>query len=291
MRPVWLTGILITGNVSVAIAPVIAWCYFKPDASSRDRLAMVISSLVLLFWVVLSGTRGYILNYGFFLIPILLHFCIGKKPRSQFEIFVFVGALAIVVALEVFMVEHERIVSALTELLFRSDTPRAGDSLALGVRGQENSLMRDFMFTTSAQVRAFGIGLGGTFADYSEFALAAWANGIPNYINASGASFHNYYSVIWSLQGAFGLVVTLMTFAWVLYGTARSAARNAWLRACLVLYAAGFFIALMFRWSTSCGITEMLVFAAVLNLAREKKDPETSRSTIAANDLKRATGK
>ena len=114
----------------------------------------------------------------------------------------------------------------------------------------------------------FGIGIGGTPGNYEEylnhlydqFLLGMWDRGY--YLHASGAIFHNLYSCVLCLMGVIGIAMLLYFVISIFNITKNIGAKQS--RRLLQLYLLGFILMNYYRWSTTCGIAEMIFYSSVL---------------------------
>ena len=60
----------ITGNIAVAVLPVSVYLYFKNKGNHRTETQIIFIELGFLFWIIMSGTRGYTLLFFLVMIPI-----------------------------------------------------------------------------------------------------------------------------------------------------------------------------------------------------------------------------
>lgn len=262
----------ITGNIAVFVMPLVGWLYYRGGLSSGARLGLLSLSTVLLFWVILSGTRGYILLFGgcyaILVVDALLDKS-GGKNWGKAGLFVLFAMLATVVFL--CGVYQERAVLAVEEIL--------GTNVSLGVRGQENQVEALFFAGAPLVTKILGIGTGGAWADYPSYVAAVqevfgdepWA--LSSYGGKVGTAFHNYYADTLGLEGVLGialLVGVVVSMLHVVWSTTQAGEGGRRRRLCIFLtaYVALFFLMLYYRWSADCGVGELIMLAYVFNLCR-----------------------
>lgn len=249
------------GNFSIAMAPVIFYSYFHHHEKMRK---IVLLSTIPAVWVLLSGTRGYILLYFLSLSPMYwdYFFSIKQKTRKKM-IFVLVFIFLCIFLLFYFIFLDPTFLEQISIMLRLN----AGT----GIRSIENRIAFDFFCKTNIFYKVFGIGYGGVPAEVPGYIEAVSDNATShyvydNYVNRIGVSYHNLFSNYLLLQGLIGCIQIILIFFWGIR-------KLKWIHAfihtekiCMYLYWIGFFIMNCFRWSCDCGISEMIIFAIILGL-------------------------
>lgn len=258
----------ITGNIGIAILPILGYLYFKNSTTFRDRLLLIGCLLFFFFWIVFSGTRGYILIYGACILPIVINFFFLQGGNRKTSSFAIVALMLILIVALIALVVFENDLTRLIESVFRSG--------AIGVRGFENTVVMQFFLSENLFEKFLGIGLGGTWSEHGSFfnILIQNAQGsylLSEYAGATGTSFHNFYANILGLQGIAGIALIVGVYIKMIGATttacsAGSARRG--FKAFLIMYIIGYAAMLYFRWSADCGLCEMAMLAYVINLAR-----------------------
>lgn len=242
------------GNFSIAILPLIIWAYFHDEDSQKK---IIKASFILMFWIALSGTRGYILIWLMSMLPIYMDFF---KNISFAKRGLFISITAIIVISYLGLCDGG-IFDFLYKLL------RLGGGT--GIRGSENSVAIETFLRTTLPHQLLGMGLGGTAAEVPGYAEAVskymnttWSYNL--YISRVGASFHNLYGNILLMQGLTGCVLIVGIFIWGWSKVAKSKVSCNRERICLYLFWVGFFLMNYFRWSCDCGVSEMAMLGIVL---------------------------
>ena len=260
------------GNIGIVILPFLIYAFFREP----DRRGSIITCyIILLFWAVLSGTRGYVLVFVLSgLYPAIEFIKEGKSSRSRFFnriviVTVFFAAIVIVMSTGA----YEKLLNIL----------RVNEGT--GVRDYENQLLIDFFSSTDFLHKVFGIGYGGAPASiqgYSEAFLRVmykWGGwGRSHYLYRNGSIFHNYYANIILVSGICGILLTIGMFFLGLKRIRKDTQSHIGMRKSLVLYWVSFFIMLYFRWSCSCGIGEMIILSEVLLMYRFDETNALSQS-------------
>lgn len=268
----------ITGNIAIAILPYIGYLFYTCEKGSRNQTVLIACLMVLGFWVVLSGTRGYMLVFIVCLAFLAIGFFAGKtRSRRTGEGILLVSLLCLIAAIVAFAVYQDAILEKISSAL------RLHDSL--GVREHENNIALSFFNNSDAFVRAFGIGIGGSWSDYPAYDNAVFnefgGTGYQGrYMGRMGTNFHNFYANILGMQGLIGLALSAGVFIWIGMIVFKKCARVKGLRVFLIVYLICFAAMLYYRWSADCGIGEMIMLAYVLNLvdakAHRREESKTS---------------
>lgn len=248
------------GNLSVVILPVIIYCYFH--LTEFRGMTIVIWS-ALFFWVLMSGTRGYVILFALPFVPVFMHYLVGNwqsKEESAKKLLILFSILMMLLLF--LLVTGDWLDDHLRHFL------RLGEGV--GRRGKENAIALDTFQNTSMRYQIFGMGFGGTPRDVPGYEMAVyrvWGHswGVQRYLGLKGVSFHSLYSNTLLIHGIIGCAMLLLVFLWGF-----RIIRSCWCaypqeRICLYLYWLTFFFINNYRWSCDCGIAEMIVLAAVVN--------------------------
>lgn len=250
------------GNFSVVILPLIVWAYFH---DIENRKFIIKSSFILMFWIALSGTRGYILIWILSMSPIFIDYfkniSFAKKGLAI--------SIISIVAVGYLGLSEGGLFDFLYKLL------RLGGGT--GIRSYENGVAMETFSNTTILHQLFGMGLGGTAIEVPGYADAvikymrtSWSYNL--YISRVGASFHSLYSNIILMQGIIGCTLIGGVFIWgwnKIAGGYVSCNRE---RLCLYLFWIGFFLMNYFRWSCDCGVSEMAMLGIVLTKLRRENE-------------------
>lgn len=266
----------ITGNLAIAILPISAYLFFSDDTSYAIKRKILMVNLMFLVWIVLSGTRGYLLIYLLTMPVFVLDYL--KFKTNNFK--------SLIKGIMLFIFSFAMITLALLVLV--PDIVDKVDSIlrlsaSVGIRTYENALSVQFFQNTSIFVQIFGIGLGGNAGDYPEYLIALnkqlvlgmWHS--SKYMYDSGVLFHNFYANILITLGIFGIIAITIISIYIFIIVKQSCYNNNSLRYVLSLYLIGFLMMNYYRWSADCGIGEMIILALVLkkiNQDKGKKEEE-----------------
>jgi hypothetical protein len=258
----------ITGNISIAVLPIIAYLYTNNSQLKKSNNVLIAISLILFIWTILSGTRGYILLFLLCMCPIYydyaMSFYTDKKNKLAYKLMLIIIIISIIL---------------LTALIIPGIYEKIGSLLRLqdsiGIRIYENLAELEFYKNSSINIILFGIGIGGQAGTYPEFIVAIskqFGQGMWNqshYLYDSGALFHNLYANILMMQGILGIIILvyILLRIWNMIGIYCN--RNVILVSSLRLYWIGFLMMNYYRWSASCGIGEMIILAIILKINRE----------------------
>lgn len=260
------------GNLSIVMIPIVFYSYFRYKNIQGKILVL---SLISAVWILLSGTRGYLLLYIMSMAPVFLDYFFSLKRSTKSRLIVrVVVVFAIAIAGIYILLDSSVYLQRIVQML-RLDA-------GTGSRSNENKIATDFFLNTNLIYRLFGIGYGGIPADAPGFVEAVSSNvtgawSYANYVGKVGVSFHNLFSNFLLLQGLVGCIEIIIIFCWgwVKLKTTKTTCRNE--KRCIYLYWIGFFLMNCFRWSCDCGISEMIIFASVLGLMRQSKRFEKYR--------------
>lgn len=254
------------GNLSIVMIPIVFFTYFRNEKQKGKILALSIFSVI---WIILSGTRGYLLLYAISMAPVFLDYFFSLSYKSRNRVIMGTIFLLSCIVLGVILLQNN---SNWGQKIIRILRLEAGT----GSRKSENRIALQFFFNTSIRYKLFGVGYGGIPADAPYYLEAVSSNvstswSYSNYARRVGVSFHNLFSNFLLLQGLVGIIEIVLIFLWGLskIRSTKTTCQNE--RRCIYLYWIGFFIMNCFRWSCDCGISEMIVFAIVLGLLRRQQ--------------------
>lgn len=266
----------ITGNIAIIALPLIVSLFYgeiqeEGNNEKNNQTKYIRYILVLFFWTVLSGTRGYVLIYGLTLIPLFYSFFfeaqgLNKRAKSNRVIlFAFVSTFIIWIVLF-----SPTLVDRAMRLL------RIGAGVSTGIRKYENAAVLGFWKDASIGIKIFGIGIGGKPGAYPEFlhqlqnqfALGMWDR--AHYLNDSGAIFHNLYACILCSRGLLGIVVVFFCYVEMWNRISVCTTQSKGLRLTLHWYMVGFAVMNYYRWSATCGICELVALSCVLVLDKKR---------------------
>ena len=262
----------IGGNISVATFPLLVVLYFE----TRYKLCCILFSAVSIFLIVLSGTRGYMLCYFLGVFPLYYDYFLSKNGTGKKGRVLLILFLLLTVPLL---------------LIFRrssNDAKYLRVDQGIGSRTQENMIATEYFSNASISQKLFGVGFGCTLSEIPEYNNAAWNKldtitdwSYNKYITGKGSPFHNFYANVLLTQGVMGFVVCFIIFFSVLFYIYKLNICNSNEKLCFILYWISFWIMNFFRWTTDCGIVEMLIFGIVLHIIHASTDVEQSNSSIA----------
>ena len=147
----------ITGNIAVAVLPVSVYLYFKNKGNHRTETQIIFIELGFLFWIIMSGTRGYTLLYAITMLFVFYDYVFNNRKsgknaiQNRFAILAFVCWLFLLLVI---------IVPGFADRI--SSILRIEDST--GIRSYENAAEWNFFWNAPWEVRLFGIGLGAKSA-------------------------------------------------------------------------------------------------------------------------------
>ena len=252
----------ITGNISTFALPISVYFYFKNRANPKNTRFLLISNLYMLIWIVLSGTRGYTMEFAATMFLVFYDYFtnreVGKATQRNRIIAIFGIVAAVFVALVVIPGVFERL-----SLILRLKS-------SAGIRTYENAAVQDYLKTAPLHEVIFGIGLGGKAADhfamrdalYKQFSLGMWSQ--RYYLSESGTLFHNLYANITLCLGLLGIAITIAIGMQIWKRITSSCGEHTRIRKIMHLFLLSFFLMNYYRWSTECGIGQMIVFALIL---------------------------
>lgn len=255
----------ITGNIAVAVLPVSVYLYFKNKGNHRIETRIIFIELGFLFWIIMSGTRGYTLLFFLVMIPIFYDYFIRNRrsgrnaAHTRFMILAFVCwmFLLLVILIPSF---SGQIVSIL----------RLSDSG--GIRSYENAAEWQFFWNAPWGVKLFGIGMGGTpgrYGAYVDAITAQIAKGMWNqevYLYEAGSPYHNFFANLILNMGLLGLIVISIMNILIWKKTGQICGQNTTEKWAFHLYHIGFLLMNWFRWPAECGIAEIVFYGLLLKL-------------------------
>ena len=255
----------ITGNIAVAVLPVSVYLYFKNKGNHRTETQIIFIELGFLFWIIMSGTRGYTLLFFLVMIPIFYDYFIRNRrsgrnaAHTRFMILAFVCwmFLLLVILIPSF---SGQIVSIL----------RLNDFG--GIRSYENAAEWQFFWNAPWGVKLFGIGMGGTpgrYGAYVDAITAQIAKGMWNqevYLYEAGSPYHNFFANLILNMGLLGLIVISIMNILIWKKTGQICGQNATEKWAFHLYHIGFLLMNWFRWPAECGIAEIVFYGLLLKL-------------------------
>ena len=183
----------ITGNIAVAVLPVSVYLYLKNKGNHRTETQIIFIELGFLFWIIMSGTRGYTLLYAITMLFVFYDYVFNNRKsgknaiQNRFAIIAFVCWLLLLLVI---------IVPGFADSI--SAILRVEDST--GIRSYENAAEWNFFWSAPWEVKLFGVGLGGTPGRYQAYVDAIMmqvAKGMWNqnsYLYEAGAPFHNFFA-------------------------------------------------------------------------------------------------
>ena len=259
----------ITGNISTVVLPISVYYYFENNGDRKKTGWLLTVSVVMLVWIVLSGTRGYTLEFAATMLLIFYDYFTNKKigGTSQRNRVLTITALAILMFVLVVAVP-----TALEQL---GSVLRLKSSV--GIRTFENAAVKEFIVNAPVSTVLLGIGLGGQGgkntamreALYKQISLGMWNR--KHYLSDSGALFHNFYANVLMCLGVVGIAVIICANISMWKRITKSCSSQVQIRRILHLFQLSFLLMNYYRWSAVCGISEMIVFALILKLLEKKQ--------------------
>ena len=277
----------ITGNLATCTLPVTAYYYQKTRGDKRSANFVLKANIYLLIWIVLSGTRGYILEYVAVMFLIFYDYFMNRKmgrTTRRNRLTVVLGLLIIGVVM----------VAIIPDLLEKaSSILRVNQSV--GVRTYENATVLDYLKNAPLHEVLFGIGIGGKPTSHPAFqtalnkqvSMGMWHQ--QKYQNGVGAIFHSLYSNAAICIGVVGVLFLVAVFMKLWKKVNRVCEGKVFYRRLLHCFLISFFVMNYYRWSADCGIAEMILFALMLKLpqlaeSNYPKDNNTEMEVCSTND-------
>lgn len=252
----------ITGNISTVILPITVYFYLNNRDNSKQTKWLLRVNIIMFIWIVLSGTRGYTLEFVATMMIIFYDYFtnekvneISKKNRRITIVFVILISLIGVMVIPQILEKIESV------LRLKS---------SVGIRTYENAAVKEFLKNAPLFTTLFGIGLGGRGGDcismrdalYRQFSLGMW--GRKHYLYDSGALFHNLYANVIMCMGIIGIFVLVCINIEIWKRITYSCKDKIWIRRIMHLFQLSFLLMNYYRWSAVCGIAEMIIFALIL---------------------------
>ena len=263
----------ITGNIAVAVLPVSVYLYFKNKGNHRTETQIIFIELGFLFWIIMSGTRGYTLLYAITMLFVFYDYVFNNRKsgknaiQNRFAIIAFVCWLLLLLVI---------IVPGFADRI--SAILRVEDST--GIRSYENAAEWNFFWSAPWEVKLFGVGLGGTpgrYQAYVDAIMTQVAKGMwdqNSYLYEAGAPFHDFFANLTLNFGLIGIVIIGLVNFNIWNTTTRICCNNKLIKLTFHLYQLGFLLMNYFRWSTDCGISEIIIFTLVLKLIEREFDKQ-----------------
>lgn len=258
----------ITGNISTVTLPISVCFYFQNRGNKKQTKWLLFVNMIMLVWIVLSGTRGYTLEFAATMILIFYdYFTNGKvgattqRNRMITLVLLVMVAFLSLVAVPAMLEKFESV------LRLKS---------SVGIRTYENAAVKEFVRKASISKFFWGIGLGGQGgSDFamknallSQFSLGMW-NG-NHYLYDSGALFHNLYANVIMCMGVIGIIVLVCINIEIWKRIKKSCGKELWIRRIMHLFQLSFLLMNYYRWSAVCGIAEMIIFALTLKVLKSR---------------------
>lgn len=271
----------ITGNISTVILPISVYYYLKNRGDSKQTRWLLMANIVMLVWIVLSGTRGYTLEFAATMVLIFYDYFTNKQvgevsQRNRLMVVILLSMMTfiVVIAVPTILEKFESV------LRLKSD---------VGIRTFENAAVIEFMKNTSILTMLFGIGLGGKAGSYSEMKAALYgqfSKGMWNqahYLKGNGALFHNLYGNVLMNLGILGILVFVWMSVSMWKRITYACTGHPLMRKIMHLFLISFLLMNYYRWSADCGISEMIVFSLVLKLIKQKSIEEIGQNIESIN--------
>lgn len=252
----------ITGNISTVILPIVAYFYFEKRRENGQTRWLLFMSLIMLAWIVLSGTRGYTLEFAATMFLIIYDYFVNgdvsaASRKNRLIILVLLGMGFFVCAIAVPEI-YEKLESVLRV------------KASVGIRTFENAATKEFFRNTSLFTEFLGVGLGGQGgknpamreALYRQFSLGMWDR--QHYLYDCGALFHNLYANVLMCMGAIGMIMVVFINIEIWKRVSYSCSGRKLIGTVMHLFQLSFLLMNYYRWSAVCGIAEMILFALIL---------------------------
>lgn len=256
----------ITGNISTVILPVSVLFYLKNRGDKKQTKWLLFVNMIMLVWIVLSGTRGYTLEFAATMILIFYDYFTNGKVGATTQRNRMITLVLLVMA--VFFS-----IAAVPEMLEKFESVLRLNS-SVGIRTYENAAVNEFVREASISNVFGGIGLGGQGGSYfamknalySQFSLGMWNKN--HYLYDSGALFHNLYANVIMCMGVMGIIVLVCINIEIWKRITNSCGKELWIRRIMHLFQLSFLLMNYYRWSAVCGIAEMIIFALTLKVLK-----------------------
>ena len=260
----------ITGNVSTVALPIIVYVYCFNCQNPKLTRYLFYSSAVMFLWIILSGTRGYTVEFFATMFLILFDYLVNTKisKKSIYNRMIIVYILIFIVLI---------VVLFFPSLLVRFESVLRIKS-SVGIRTFENKAVIDYLKNAPLKAVFFGIGLGGQAGSYIEmknslytqFSLGMW--NYDHYLSGYGSLFHNLYANVVLYMGILGIFFIVSVNIKIWHDISNSCCKNSLIKNSLHLYQISFLFMNYYRWSAVCGITEMIVLALTLKMVQKHFD-------------------
>lgn len=267
----------ITGNLAVSVLPISCYIYFKNNNDSIIQKRILLLSAGFLGWIILSGTRGYILMFAATMFLIFADYYIAHRKRSRntaINRLLFSMTMIVLSLVLIFVIPD--LIDKLGAVL-RIKT-------SVGIRTYENAAIIEFFKNAPIFNELFGIGIGGTAGNYSayvnalqrQFSLGMWHEN--HYLYDAGSPAHNFFANVLVQFGLVGIIIIIAMNIIIWKRITNTCGTNSIMRKVFHLYQISFLFMNYYRWSAACGIGEMIVFAMMLKIIKENSDIDNSDS-------------
>lgn len=274
----------ITGNISTIVLPISVYFYLKNRGNSKQTIWFFAVNIVMLIWIILSGTRGYTLEFVATMMLIFYDYFtngqvgeISRRNRLMIVILITILTFVIVISVPIILEKFE------SALRLKAD---------VGIRTFENAAVIEFIKNASVFTMLFGIGLGGKAGSYPEMRVALYeqfSKGMwkpEHYLIDNGALFHNLYGNILLCLGIVGVFVFMCLIISIWKHITYSCNGNSLLRKTMHLFLISFLLMNYYRWSADCGISEMIIFALVMKLIKQENNIRSNdRNCMFSNSM------
>lgn len=259
----------ITGNIAIVILPILCFYYFRESDSPKEQTYTILMAFLMMFWVALSGTRGYELVFLLTMLFVLWDYVFrsSSKRSSINRVFAFAILSFLVIGL----------LFVLPQYLEKFVTVLRINKSSVGIRTYENAAALDFYFDAPILVKLFGVGIGGKMGSYPEFveainkqfSLGMWNRN--HYLNDSGSLFHNLFVNILCNMGIVGII--LLAFLIIkIWKTINKSVSNKRLSVVYKVMLISVLVMNFYRWSTDCGIAVICIFTLLLKASAENNE-------------------
>ena len=260
----------ITGNIATFMLPLTVLFYLLNRNKPQNLRFIILANLFLLVWIVLSGTRGYMLEYVSVMAFIIYDYYLHSKNKLLTPISRVITAFSLALFSIVLVLVIPGVMEKATSVLRLN--------ASVGIRKYENAAVFDYIRNAPLSAVIFGLGLGGTGSDneamrnalYKQFSLGMWNRN--HYIYESGALFHSLYSNVIMCLGLFGLLILVLIFVKMWNCISVACKNDSFIRILLHAFLISFYLMNYYRWSAVCGIAEMILLALVLKIIRNKNE-------------------
>lgn len=262
----------ITGNISTVVLPISVYYYLINKENSKQTGWLLAVNMVMLIWIVLSGTRGYTLEFVSTMILVFYDYFTNRyvDKVSQTNRKILLSLLLLIITM--IIIVTPRIFEGIESILrLRS---------SIGIRSYENAVIMEFISNAPLITILFGIGLGGQGGSYSvmnvalyrQFSFGMWDRN--HYLSDSGALFHNLYANILMCLGIIGSVLIVLMNMSIWKRITQSCGSLVQARRIMHLFQVSFLFMNYYRWSADCGISEMIILAIILKILQNENKGE-----------------